>query len=114
MSDLYYRKNVRLPNYIGSELEIISNQNKISVNKLIQDIIINYLKDYKDIENKIDLKELSSRIEKIENQLTSLQKNYSWLNSLTKQIFVNSGFAKNRNIKEDLVYQEFVNNRYEK
>ena len=112
--NLYFRKNVRLPHYIGNELEIISKKNKISVNKLIQDILINYLAEYNGIENKIDFKELLLKIDKIENQLVSLQKNYSWLNSLTKQIFVNSGFARNRNLKEDLVYQEFVNSRYEK
>lgn len=111
--NLYYRKNVRLPYLVSQELENIAKKNKISVNKLIKDILVSHIAEYSNIEERINMKSLEDKLNSMEKQLIELNKNYGWLNRLTKQIFVNSGFAKNRKSKDDFVFQEFVNSKYE-
>lgn len=111
-SEKYKRRTIRLTPFVDNELSIIANKNKVTVNKLVADIIMVHIAELDKISNENNVATILKNLENIDNNINDLQKKYNWLNSLTKQIFINSGFAKNRDADEDSTYKEFVNERY--
>jgi len=109
-NDKYKRRTIRLTPFVDNELSIIAN--KITVNKLVADIIMVHIAELDKITNQNNVTTILKSLENIDNNINDLQKKCNWLNSLTKQIFINSGFAKNRDANEDSTYKEFVNKRY--
>ena len=108
----YKKRTIRLSPIIDSELSIIAEKNNISVNKLITELIMYHINELDKVNNKSDLSMLLEKLEKLQSDMEDFKKKYHWLNALVKQIFVNSGFRLNRNLKDDQVFNEFVNSRY--
>ena len=111
-SEKLKRRTIRLSPILDNELNMIAEKNKVTVNKLIADLIKYYINDLDKTDSANNILLILKNLENLQNDVNDLQKKYAWLNSLTKQIFVNSGFVRNRDIDTDQVYNDFVKNRY--
>ena len=112
IDERYRRRTIRLSPFVDEELIAIANKNNISVNKLVSEIIIYHINELDKVNNVSNVATILNNLEVIQNNINDLQKKYNWLNALTKQIFINSGFARNRESKDDTTFNDFVNNRY--
>ena len=112
IDERYRRRTIRLSPFVDEELIAIANKNNISVNKLVSEIIIYHINELDKVNNVSNVATILNNLEVIQNNINDLQKKYNWLNALTKQIFINSGFARNRDAKDDTTFNDFVNNRY--
>lgn len=112
IDERYRRRTIRLSPFVDEELIAIANKNNISVNKLVSEIIIYHINELDKVNNVSNVATILNNLEVIQNNINDLQKKYNWLNALTKQIFINSGFARNREAKDDTTFNDFVNNRY--
>lgn len=112
IDERYRRRTIRLSPFVDEELIAIANKNNISVNKLVSEIIIYHINELDKVNNVSNVGTILNNLEVIQNNINDLQKKYNWLNALTKQIFINSGFARNREAKDDTTFNDFVNNRY--
>lgn len=113
ISEKYKRRTIRLEPFVDNELGIIADKNAITVNKLVSNIILEHITELDKINNVNNVETILKKLEDLESNINDLQKKCNWLNILTKQIFINSGFAKNRKEEEDNIYKEFVNKRYD-
>lgn len=105
----YRRRTIRLSPFIDEELKIIAHKNNMTVNSLVAEIIKYHINDLDKINNINNVSTIINNLDNIDKKIEDLQKKYNWLNSLTKQIFVNSGFAKNRKLNDDTAFQDFLN-----
>lgn len=112
IDERYRRRTIRLSPFVDEELIAIANKNNISVNKLVSEIIIYHINELDKVNNVSNVATILNNLEVIQSNINDLQKKYNWLNALTKQIFINSGFARNREAKDDTTFNDFVNNRY--
>lgn len=112
IDERYRRRTIRLSPFVDEELIAIANKNNMSVNKLVSEIIIYHINELDKVNNVSNVATILNNLEVIQNNINDLQKKYNWLNALTKQIFINSGFARNREAKDDTTFNDFVNNRY--
>jgi len=112
IDERYRRRTIRLSPFVDEELIAIANKNNISVNKLVSEIIIYHINELDKVNNVSNVATILNNLEVIQNNINDLQKKYNWLNALTKQIFINSGFARNREAKDDTTFNDFVSNRY--
>lgn len=106
------RRTIRLPHFVDNELLVVAEKNNITVNKLVADIISYHINELDRIDNVNNVSAILDKLETIQNDMEDFKKKYHWLNALVKQIFVNSGFRMNRNLKEDPVFNEFVNSNH--
>lgn len=111
IDERYKRRTIRLSPFVDNELIAIAKKNNITVNKLVSEIIMYHINELDKINNVSNVSVILNNLDNIQNDINELNKRYNWLNSLTKQIFINSGFAKNREASEDFAYNEFVNKR---
>ena len=91
---------------------IIASKNKMSVNKLIAEIILYHISELDKVNNVNNVATILNDLDFLKKEVESLQKKSNWSNAIIKQIFINSGFAKNRNEKEDSVFNEFIKSKY--
>ncbi len=106
------RRTIRLSPFVDEELNEIAKKNKMSVNKLIGELIVYHINELDKINNVSNVAVILNNLDNLQKEVVDLQKKCNWLNILVRQIFVNSGFARNQNFKEDEVYQNFVRNYY--
>ena len=106
------RRTIRLSPFVDNELMAIATKNKMTVNKLISEIIMYHIDELDKVNNVNNVATILNNIENLQKDINDLQKKYNWLNALTKQIFVNSGFVRNRDINSDQVFNDFVSNRF--
>ena len=111
-NEITKRRTIRLSSILDNELNAIAKKNKISVNKLIADFIKYNINNIEKANAENDLYSINENIKIIKKEIEDLQKKYYWLNALTKQIFANSGFVRNRDINSDPTFNDFVNNRF--
>lgn len=111
-SEKFKRRTIRLSPIIDKELEIIAKKNHITVNKLVSELITYNINDLDKVDNTITISNILELLQTINNNIKDLQKNSYWLSELSKQIFVNSGFVKNLDIKNDKAFNDFISNRY--
>lgn len=112
-SEKFKRRTIRLEPFVDNELGIIANKNAITINKLVSNIILEHITELDKINNVSNIETILKKLEDLESNINNLQKKCNWLNLIIKQIFINSGFAKNRKEEEDNIYKEFVNKRYD-
>ena len=112
MKDKVKRRTIRLSPMIDNELEILAKKNHTSVNQLVVELIKYNINQVDKVDETINLSKIIELLELTNKNIEDLQRKCNWLNDLTKQIFVNSGFVKNGNAKNDQVYIDFVNNWY--
>ncbi len=106
------RRTIRLSPFVDEELNEIAKKNKMSVNKLIGELVVYHINELDKINNVSNVAVILNNLDNLQKEVVDLQKKCNWLNILVRQIFVNSGFARNQNFKEDEVYQNFVRNYY--
>lgn len=106
------RRTIRLSPFVDSELVAIAEKNNITVNKLVSELIMYHINELDKVNNISNVATILEKLETLQNDMEDFKKKYHWLNALVKQIFVNSGFRLNRNLKDDQVFNEFVNSRY--
>ena len=106
------RRTIRLSPFVDEEINEIAKKNKMSVNKLIGELIVYHINELDKINNVSNVAVILNNLDNLQKEVVDLQKKCNWLNILVRQIFVNSGFARNQNFKEDEVYQNFVRNYY--
>ena len=111
-SEKFKRRTIRLSPIIDKELEIIAKKTHITVNKLVSELINYNINDLDRVDNTITISYILELLQTINNNINDLQKKSYWLSELSKQMFVNSGFVKNLDIKNDKVFNDFINNRY--
>lgn len=112
MIEKFKRRTIRLSPFVDNELFAIANKNNISVNKLVSDIIMYHINELDRVNNVSNVTTILNNLENLQNSVNDLQRKYNWLNALTKQIFLNSGFARNRDEREDNTFQDFINKKY--
>lgn len=112
IDERYKRRTIRLSPFVDEELLAIANKNNISVNKLVSEIIMYHINELDRINNVSNVATILNSLENLQNNINDLQKKCNWLNTLTKQIFINSGFARNRDEREDSTFQDFVDKKY--
>ena len=112
MNEKLKRRTIRLSHLLDSELNIIAKKNKVTVNKLISELIKYHINELDSVDETNNISLILKKVEILQKDINDLQKKYNWLNALTKQIFANSGFAKNRDINSDPTFNDFVNNKY--
>ena len=106
------RRTIRLSPFVDEELNEIAKKNKMSVNKLVGELVVYHINEIDKINNVSNVAVILNNLDNLQKEVVDLQKKCNWLNILVRQIFVNSGFARNQNFKEDEVYQNFVRNYY--
>lgn len=114
MIDKQIKTTFRLSETNSNALKYTAKKNHITVNKLVNEIISYHMSDLEKINNKDNINQIMNKLEQLEKSLIDLQKNNIFQKELLKQLFINSGFPKNRDSKEDKVYQEFIKQKYEK
>ena len=96
---------VRLEDYIYDRLNLVSNENGISVNKIVSNILEKYINQPKEInymkELDRDLKILNSNLEKVS------KRQYKHF-LVSQQHFANVGYLSNADIKEDKCLKEIL------
>ena len=112
IDEKYKRRTIRLSPFVDKELLAVANKNNISANKLVSEIIMYYINELDRLNNVSNVATILNSLENLQNNVNDLQKKYNWLNTLTKQIFINSGFARNRDEKEDAAFQDFLDKKY--
>lgn len=108
----YKRRTIRLSPFVDSELVAIAEKNNITVNKLVSELIAYHINELDKVNNVGNVATILNKLESLQNDMDDFKKKYHWMNALIKQIFVNSGFRLNRNLKDDPIFNEFVNTRY--
>lgn len=108
----YKRRTIRLSPFVDSELVAIAEKNNITVNKLVSELIAYHINELDKVNNVGNVTTILNKLESLQNDMDDFKKKYHWMNALIKQIFVNSGFRLNRNLKDDPIFNEFVNTRY--
>lgn len=108
----YKRRTIRLSPFVDSELVAIAKKNNITVNKLVSELIAYHINELDKVNNIGNVATILNKLESLQNDMDDFKKKYHWMNALIKQIFVNSGFRLNRNLKDDPIFNEFVNTRY--
>ncbi len=108
----FKRRTIRLSPFVDSELVAIAEKNNITVNKLVSELIAYHINELDKVNNVGNVATILNKLESLQNDMDDFKKKYHWLNALTKQIFVNSGFRLNRDLKDDPIFNEFVNTRY--
>ena len=106
------RRTIRLSPLVDEKLNEIDKKNKMSLNKLIGELVVYHINELDKINNVSNVAVILNNLDNLQKEVVDLQKKCNWLNILVRQIFVNSGFARNQNFKEDEVYQNFVRNYY--
>ncbi len=114
MKENQIKTTFRLSETNSNALKYTAKKNHITVNKLMNEIISYQMKDLEKINNKDNINQIMNKLEQLEKSLIDLQKSNIFQKELLKQLFINSGFPKNRNSKEDPVYQEFIKQKYDK
>lgn len=112
IDERFKRRTIRLSPFVDNELLAIANKNNISVNKLVSEIIMYHISELDRVNNVSNVATILNSLENLQKNLNDLQKKCNWLNTLTKQIFINSGFARNRDEREDSTFQDFVDKKY--
>lgn len=112
IDERFKRRTIRLSPFVDNELLAIANKNNISVNKLVSEIIMYHINELDRVNNVSNVSTILNSLENLQKNLNDLQKKCNWLNTLTKQIFINSGFARNRDEREDSIFQDFVDKKY--
>ena len=108
MNDKKVKITVRITKLNSEALKIIAKEKNSTVTNMVNESIAYYINNLKDTNDYEVKKDIIYKLENIENGLVDLKKKNIWLTNLVKQIFVNSGFPKNRNVKDDLVFQEYI------
>ena len=106
------RRTIRLSPFVDNELNEIAKKNNITVNKLVSELIKYHIEELDKVNNISNVATILNSLENMNKQINEIQKKCNWLDTLTKQIFLNSGFARNRNTSDDPIYNEFVNKYY--
>lgn len=109
----YIRRTLRIPETIYNKINIISEENNLSVNQLINEILKYNTDNYEKLRNEKDNKILDF-MEQVNSKIDILDRKINWQTDISKQIFLNSGFRINRSEKEDEIYQEFKNSKYKR
>ncbi len=109
------RQTIRISQLLYDKLNIIAKENQMSVNKLIVNILNYYIDSFKtnntnNINN--NFKEVLISIENVVNKIDKINGKLNSQFDLTKQVFLNSGFRKNRTEKEDDIYREYISSKY--
>ncbi len=112
IDERFKRRTIRLSPFVDDELLAIANKNNISVNKLVSEIIMYHINELDRVNNVSNVATILNSLENLQSNINDLQKKCNWLNTLTKQIFINSGFARNRDEREDSTFQDFVDKKY--
>lgn len=99
------RKTLRIPKVFDEELTRIAKENKITFNALIVNILYGYMNNFNHLnESAMILKKLNE----IHNDIDKNAKKNNWTNLIVKQIFLNSGFPRNRKVSDDKTFMEFA------
>ena len=99
---------VRLEDYIYDRLNLVSNENGISVNKIVSNILEKYINQPKEINY---MKELDKDLKIINSNLEKVSKRQYKHFLVSQQHFANVGYLSNADIKEDKCLKEILNNK---
>ena len=103
------RKTLRIPKVFDEELTKIAKENKMTFNALIINILYSYMNNFNHLN---EMAIISKKLDKLEEQASKNEKKLKWQTKLLTQLFVNSGFPRNRTMKEDKAYNDLMKNYY--
>lgn len=100
---------LRLDDDLYNQIKFLSNQNKISLNKMATNLIVDNLKgnDLKRLFN-----DMNKYLESIDKKLEHTSKNISANFKVTKQLFANKGYISNADVKYDRALREILDREY--
>lgn len=114
MNENNIRKTIRISESLYNKLNILAKENNMSVNKIISNILNYYIDSF-------NVDEMNNRFVEVLNNLQIINKKIEKLDGklnnqfdISKQIFLNSGFQKNRTEKDDDIYREYITMKYKK
>jgi len=105
------RKTIRIPSMFNEELTRIAKEKKLTFNGLIINILYHYMNKVGELS---DSGAILKKLNDIHNDIDKQTKKNSWTNLIVKQIFLNSGFPRNRKISEDKTFNDFVESHKDK
>lgn len=103
------RKTIRIPKMFNEELTLIAKEKGITFNALIENILYCYINNISELNNS---GQILKKLDEIQNDIDNQNRKQNWTNLIVKQIFLNSGFPRNRTLQEDKVFNEFIKEHY--
>lgn len=97
---------VRVDDYIFDRINLLANENKSSLNKIVTQIIIKELEKPTEMFN--SLKSIDSNLDKIKKDVDTILKRQTTHIKVSKQHFVNHGYLSNADIGEDRCLHELL------
>lgn len=97
---------VRLDEDLFNRLELMSKENKVSLNKVILNIIDEYIKSPKEMFNCFDT--FNKKLDEIIDTNNKISKRQIAHIKVSKQHFANRGFLSNAEMKEDKCLKELL------
>lgn len=101
------RISVRVDDYVYERVNFLSKENKVSLNKIISNIIIEYLKRPNEILSCLD--NFNESLNIIKKELNEVSKRQISHFKVSKQHFANHGYLSNADINEDKCLKELLN-----
>lgn len=105
------RKTIRIPKMFNEELTIIAKEKGITFNALIENILYCYINNISELNNS---GQILKKMDSIQNDIDNLSRKNNWVSLMVKQMFLNSGFPRNRTVSEDKAFNDFVEQHYKK
>ena len=102
---------IRLDDYVYNRLLLVSNEEKISINKVVGLILKKEIDKPKEITN---YEEINNKLNLIEDKLISISKKQQYHFKLSLQHFVNQGYLENADPKENKSYKDFQKRNLDK
>ena len=99
---------VRVEDYIYDRLDLVANENKTSINKVIASIIKKVVDSPKEINY---LEEINKELDNLFKKIESISKRQYKHFKISSQHFANHGYLSNADINEDKCLNEVLNSK---
>ncbi|MBR1376685.1 MAG: hypothetical protein IJ565_02610 [Bacilli bacterium] len=99
---------VRLDDYVYDRLNLVSNEEKISVNKIVASILKKFIDQPKEINY---LNEIDKKLNDIIYKLEHISKKQTIHYKISSQHFANHGYLSNADISEDKCLKELLSRK---
>lgn len=108
------RQTIRISPTLYDKLNVLAKENDMSVNKLIVSILNYYIDTFNVKQANNNFIEILNSVKEIDKKIDKIDSKFNNQLDLSKQIFLNNGFRKNRTEKEDEIYQEYISMKFKK
>ncbi len=99
---------IRIDDYIYDRLNLVSKDNKVSINKIVASILEKYINVPKEINY---LKELDTKLKMLNDNIEKISKRQYKHFKVSEQHFANFGYLSNADINKDKCLKEILNNK---